>query len=993
VTRASSLALDAPAVVAWMRQRVGSSAHLCLDSRRVARGDVFFACAGRTHDGRLHIAQALAAGAAAVVAQADDAQDAARLDAAYPAAASAPLLAVQGLAQWLGAIAHTWYDQPSHAMTVIAVTGTNGKTSTVQWLAAALCAGDVACGAIGTLGVTLPDGTQAHSDLTTPDALSLHRSLALLRDAGARVAAIEASSIGIAQGRLDGVRIALAGFTNLTHDHLDYHQTMAQYRQAKFALFAREDLRGAVVNLDDAAGQDLFARLPADRRLGYACTLAGDTVSGAVGGAASTATAASARAKADAAVLAGQVRVAAHGQVFQLTLPDGTAQVVTTIPGAHNVSNLLLVAGLLHAMDWPLPRVAQALAALRAVPGRMQVVSPPAGAALGTIPMVVVDYAHTPDALERALQALRQTAQARQGSLMCVFGCGGSRDAGKRPVMGKIAATLADRVIVTSDNPRDEDPNTIAAQILAGIDQKSGGGEANRVRVILERPQAILLAILQAKPGDVVLLAGKGHELWQETQGKRKPFDDREWAALALAWRAASGVSSDTRTLRPGQLFIALRGEHVDGHQYLAQAAQAGAMAAIVQQRNPDVALPQCCVGDTFEAVDHMALAKRQQYALPVIAVTGSNGKTTTKDMIASILRAHFGEDAVHATPGNFNNALGVPLTLLALNAQHRVSVVEIGMNHPGEIAGLAAMVQPTVALVNNAQREHQEFMHSVAEVAFENGMVLSALPSDGTAVYPSQDEYAQVWDTLASNRARLRFGVVHAGSNADVNFDVYADGIELREDGMTFCLHLPEGDNGVNLRIPGVQVDLSIAGLHNVHNAVAAAACAHAVGVPAPAIARGLADFQPVAGRMHMLTYRGMRLINDTYNANPDSVRAAIDALAQLPGVRTLVLGDMGEVGVKSQAVHAEVGSYARACGIQTLLAMGEASAATVQAFGTGARSFDSVDALVCAIREAPPAHVLVKGSRFMRMERVVLQLREEQFQQQLPPEHEGAA
>jgi len=962
MTRAGKM--DAPSVLAWLAQNAPHAAHLCLDSRQVGRGDVFFACAGRADDRRRHIAQAVQAGAAAVVAQANAAARLAPLD--------VPLLRVPGLTRLLGAIAHAWYGQPSEALTVIAVTGTNGKTSTVQWLAAALCAGGMPCGAIGTLGLTLPDGQTVGGTLTTPDVLTLHRSLVRLRDAGAAVAAIEASSIGIDQGRLDGVRIAFAGFTNLTHDHLDYHQNMAQYRAAKFSLFSRAQLRGAVVNLDDDAGKELFARMPAAQRLGYTC-----------------------RADVDAAVAAREMQVAAHGQVFQLQLPDGSAQLVTPIPGAHNVSNLLLVAGMLHWLGWPLQRVVQALTGLRPVPGRLQVVAPPVSAAAYAMPTVVVDYAHTPDALERALQALRQTAQASQGNLTVVFGCGGNRDAAKRPVMGAIAARLADHVIVTSDNPRDEAPQDIAAQIVAGIEAnrdgkrrkgRSKGGRTSPARVILERAQAILLAILQAKPGDVVLLAGKGHELWQEAQGKRKPFDDREWAGLALAWRAASGVSSDTRTLRPGQLFMALPGEHVDGHQYLAQAAQAGAIAAMVERRNPDVDLPQCCVGNTFEAVDHMAFARRQQYALPVIAVTGSNGKTTTKEMIASILRAQFGADAVHATRGNFNNTLGVPLTLLELNAQHRVSVMELGTNHPGEIAQLAAMAQPTVALVNNAQREHQEFMHSVAMVAFENGMVLTTLPDDGVAVYPSRDEYASVWDVLAANRARLRFGVLDAKATEAVEFDVYADAIELREDGATFRLHLPEAEGGV-------RVDLSISGAHNVHNAVAAAACAHAVGVPAPTIARGLADFQPVAGRMHMLAYRGMRLINDTYNANPDSVRAAIDALAQLPGARILVLGDMGEVGAQSQAVHAEVGSYARERGIQTLLAMGEDSAATVRAFGAGAHWFDSVEALLDAIRQAPPAHVLVKGSRFMEMERVVLHLHQDEFQEQLQRQHGGAA
>ena len=906
---------QAAQVVRWLQEHVSASAHLCMDSRQIAQGDVFFACAGRNSDGRLHVEAALAAGAAAIVTYAP-------LSGSF----SVPVQLVPGLAALLGEIADHWYGKPSQDLTVIAVTGTNGKTSTVQCLASALNQESVACGTVGTLGVMLPDGSNLGGVLTTPDVLGLHRGLAALRDAGAAVAAIEASSIGIEQGRLDGVRIAFAGFTNLTRDHLDYHRTLDAYRAAKLALFRFPGLRGAIVNLDDETGASIHAQA------GDALNVLGYTAEG----------------REQAAISASELQVASHGQIFRLALPDGGAQLVTPMPGAHNVSNLLLVAGLLHLLGWPLQRVARALARLKPVPGRLQVVEPPVHS--GNEPLVVVDYAHTPDALERALLALRETASASGGKLVCVFGCGGDRDAGKRPLMGEIAARLADRVLVTSDNARSEDPQDIIEQILSGMPQQ-------RPTVIIERAQAIAHAIWQARSGDVVLLAGKGHETYQEVRGVRTPFDDREWARAALLWKQAQAVSTDSRSIQAGQIFVALRGENFDGHNYLAQVGAAGALAAVVERQNPDIALLQLALGDTRQALIHLATAWRLQFDIPLVAVTGSNGKTTTKEMIASILRSWVGEDAVLATQGNLNNDIGVPLTVLRLRDSHRAAVIEQGMNHPGEIAVLADIAKADVALVNNAQREHQEFMSSVQAVAQENGAVLSALSADGVAVYPGDDTYARLWGALADGRKRLRFGLRD-------DLEVHASDINVTADGSVFELHTPQGN---------CRIDLPAAGLHNVRNALASAACAIAAGASLQHVAEGLQAFRAVKGRLQQMRLGDFSLIDDTYNANPDSVLAAIDVLAQLQGATRLVLGDMGEVGNDSDAVHAEVGRYARERGIGSLFTVGTASAHAADAFGAGAQAFKDRDALVQALLTQAPAHTLVKGSRFMRMEHVV--------------------
>ncbi|MDS1142593.1 bifunctional UDP-N-acetylmuramoyl-L-alanyl-D-glutamate--2,6-diaminopimelate ligase MurE/UDP-N-acetylmuramoyl-tripeptide--D-alanyl-D-alanine ligase MurF [Pusillimonas sp. SM2304] len=925
--------MSAHDILSWLRQHAAPTAHLCLDTRQLVAGDVFFACEGRVSDGRDYIDQAIEAGAAAIVMHGD------QQDGTSPVK-GVPVMVVPGLSQQLGLIAHLWYGKPSAQMSVIAVTGTNGKTSCVQWLAAALNAEGIPCGTIGTLGVSLPDGANLGGALTTPDVLTMHRSLAAMHQAGAQVVALEASSIGLDQGRLEQVCIDIAAFTNLTHDHLDYHQTFEHYRRAKFALFDWPGLRSAVVNADDPAGAELIGTLAPATTLAY-----------------------STRGKETAAVQAQDIHAGRYGLVFNLVTRDGAAQLLTRLVGEHNIANLLLVAGVLQQLGWDLSRIARVLGTLRSVEGRLQVVEPLDGAGQAQ-PLVIVDYAHTPDALERALLALRDVARTRGGRLVCVFGCGGSRDRGKRPMMGRIASDRADEAVLTNDNPRLEDPLEIIGQIAAGMPRAP--------RIEPDRAQAILSTVWAAEPNDVVLLAGKGHETYQESQGRRTPFDDREWARFALSWQKGLSISTDTRSIGPGQLFVALKGDAFDGHAYLETARAAGACAAVVEQKDSTVDMPQFALGDTRQALIRIGRIWRRQHELPVIAVTGSNGKTTTKEMIAAILRQWPGEDASLATRGNLNNDIGLPLTVLRLNRQHRAAVLELGMNHPGEISLLAGVAQATIALVNNAQREHQEFMLTVEAVARENGAVIEALPDDGIAVFPGDDAYSGLWSTLAGKRRIVRFGF-------DSDFDVYADQIHAQPTHTGCRLHTPAGSASLTLAAPGV---------HNLRNALAAAACACSAGVPLASIVQGLESFNPVAGRMqpHALA-DGYQLIDDTYNANPDSVRAAIDVLARLSGKRVLVLGDMGEVGANGNAMHAEVGAYAHECGIDVLLAFGPACAHAAQAFGAGAQAFDSIDALNSQLLAELPAHILVKGSRSTRMERVVHAL-----EKQLINHEEGA-
>jgi UDP-N-acetylmuramoyl-tripeptide--D-alanyl-D-alanine ligase len=437
-------------------------------------------------------------------------------------------------------------------------------------------------------------------------------------------------------------------------------------------------------------------------------------------------------------------------------------------------------------------------------------------------------------------------------------------------------------------------------------------------------------------------------------------------------------VHTDTRTTQAGDLFVALRGERYDAHDHLAQAREAGAVALLAERGVADCGLPGLIVPDSRVALGVLSANWRARFDIPVVAITGSNGKTTVTQMVASILRAWMAEqgspEGALSTQGNFNNEIGVPLTLLRLRAGvHRCAVVELGMNHPGEIALLAAMAAPTVALVNNAQREHQEFMHTVEAVARENGEVFKHLSAQGAAVFPLDDaEHTPIWQHLSGSHRMLGFAT-------DASAPVQGQARWVQASAQQ---PMPHWRISMSTPLGQADVQLAMAGQHNVRNALAACAAAVGAGVSLSAIVAGLQAFEPVKGRSAMrqveIQGRTVTLIDDSYNANPDSVRAAIDMLAALPGPRWLLLGDMGEVGTQGPAFHVEVGAHAREQGIEHVWTAGDLCQHTAQAYGAGARSFalaaDIVTALQASQDAAPvAASILVKGSRFMKMEQIV--------------------
>lgn len=436
-------------------------------------------------------------------------------------------------------------------------------------------------------------------------------------------------------------------------------------------------------------------------------------------------------------------------------------------------------------------------------------------------------------------------------------------------------------------------------------------------------------------------------------------------AALAMTRRGAdaevSGVTTDSRAVGRGDLFVALRGERFDGHDFVDRALAAGAAAALVDDpgRVATPGAPLLVVEDTRVALGRLGAWWRSRFPIPIAAVTGSSGKTTVKDMLAAILRAHHGETAVLATEGNLNNDIGLPVMLLRLRAQHRCAVLEMGMNHLGEISYLTGLAAPDVAAINNAGTAHIGELGSQDNIARAKGEIFEGLDARGIAVLNADDAYFGFWRGLAGGHAIVDFALDHPAA--------VTASYTLGDEGALVNLRTPSGHAVAQLRVPG---------LHNVRNALCAAATAHALGVPDAVIGAGLSAYGGTKGRLQRRRGpNGALLVDDTYNANPDSMKAAIDWLAGAGGRRVLVIGDMGELGEASRRLHAEVGRHARELGIDLLFALGEASAEAVRAFGDAGRHFADVETLAgaAAAECAPGTVVLVKGSRFMRMERVV--------------------
>ena len=953
----------------------GDVSSICYVAEACGPGSLFVAIPGLAFDGHHFIGRAIERGARFIVHQ---------KDIEVPDGVTA--VQVSDSRRALGTLAKNYFGDPSSRLTLIGITGTSGKTTVSYLLESILTAAGFRCGVLGTINYRY-NGKFFPAPNTTPESYDLQRILNEMADAGVTHVIAEVSSHALDLKRVDDCDFDLAVFTNLSPEHLDYHKDMEDYFRAKKRLFAellprsRKNLPcKAVINADDPRGRRLIGEISVPV-LSYGLENAGG-------------------------VSAQNAVVSLRGIRADIRLNGEKIPVSSGLIGGFNLSNILAACAAASVLGAEPRAIAAGIQNLSFVPGRLERVVPSGGV------HVFVDYAHKPDALEQVLRNLHGLKQKR---ILTVFGCGGNRDRAKRPMMGGIATEWSDLTIVTSDNPRREDPLEIIREIEAGIDEtriRKASPEglefdaAGHVYTVLaDRRAAIEAAVRIAQPQDIVLIAGKGHEDYQILGTKKVPFDDRLAAARALrlkfsgrmspafslaevlaatggrlaagdADQTVYGISTDSRQIRPGNLFVALAGEHFDGHAFVAKAVEEGADGVLVADAgkikigtaNQQIGVIEAA--DTLRALGDLAHAHRRRFSIPVIALTGSSGKTTTREMLACILGQ---EKNVLRTEGNFNNLIGLPQTLFRMTDQHDAAVLEMGTNTRGEIKRLTQIAAPDIGLITNVGPAHLAGFGSVEAVREEKGDLWLHMDPAGTAVVNLDDEAVRRTADRWSGR-RVTFSM-SAGADVGVN-DIRRNGAR----GVSFHLLM----NG-----QAHKVDMKVAGLHNIYNAMAAAAAALACGAGAESIRRGLSMFQPVGGRMEILRLQnGAYLINDAYNANPASVREALLTLRDLMNSHDafVLLGDMLELGDAAPEMHRKIGLLLATIGVAAVFLQGDFAQATAEGAREGGLAAERIlflqddeEAVAFLKRKLRKGDwILVKGSRRMKMDRLAARLGE---------------
>ena len=974
---------------------------ISVDSRNCREDALFIALCGEERDGHHFIPQAMEQGCRAFLVERG------RYDGQEVRNEQVVVIEVADTRAACALVAEQVFAHPATEVAILGITGTNGKTTISYLLESVLAEAGERVGIIGTVSYRYQDQDgKLHvipAPFTTPEPLLLQSILKEMVDAGVDSIIMEVSSHGLSQNRIGGLQCDVAAFTNLSRDHLDYHADMEDYFQAKSLLFTKHLKEEGKAVITCAEEEENWSS-----KLAAICNDLGLST-----------------------MTCGQ----AHCDIFPLTstttlqqtditlqTANGIFPCVSPLVGSFNIMNLQTTFAMALAAGVSEKTICDGLANATGAPGRLQRIAPcPGEEALR--PTVFVDYAHTPDALLQVLQTLKGLPHER---LLCVFGCGGDRDQGKRVQMGKICASFADIAVITDDNPRTEDPDTIRAMIAEGVKEtklpehdlewltgRDGSGKG--YVTVPNRADAINFAIQTAGKGDIVLIAGKGHEDYQITAAGKHFFDDSLEAKAALSsWKvetvaAATGgtilsegvehhtlgnVDTDSRTIENNDIFVALEGERFDGHSYTEQVEAAGAGCLVVHRRpEQHCTAPVVLVDNTEKALGKMAAYRRtcmQHWSQPVVVgITGSSGKTTLKEMCYSIFTRQWdgkdsrGQSRVLKTAGNFNNTIGLPLSLLPITPSHLGVLLEMGMNRPGEIEWLTKIADPDIACINNVHGAHLQGLGTIEGVAKAKGELFMNCRPD-TILIVNNDDHRVVSLAEQCKQKKVVYGWQESGAS---ELDIYATAVEAgRGETVQFVLHVEGEQTTICLPVPG---------LHNVSNALAAAAISHAAGIALEQIAEGLEAFAAADSRMQIVDGpAGVRIINDCYNANPESMRAGLKTLAGFTGApRVAVLADMLELGENAATLHQELGRFAAESGIEFLALLGdhkedvlagaqaaEKGSAVVRTFIEQKSCMHWLQELIDTGQVGAGSYILVKGSRGMRLENLVNMLRGEQ-------------
>lgn len=950
------------------------------DSRSVKAGCLFIAVKGYENDGHAFISHALRNGAAAVVAEKNDA----RLD---------NVILVKNSRQAMASIAADFYGNPSREMTLIGVTGTNGKTTITFLIESIFKACGYATGVIGTVNIRFNDQI-VDNPVTTPDAIDFQRTLHDMKTAGITHVVMEVSSHGLKLNRVDNCLFDVGIFSNLTQDHLDFHDNMENYFQCKKRFFTdflgplNGRLAPAVLNIDDSKGMQLH------QELDYKTfSLSIDT---------------------SADIQADDISDTIEGLSATIHYPEGFFKISSSLTGRFNLENILCATGAALALDVEPQFIQQGLESCVNIPGRLEKIPNQLDRYL------FVDYAHTPNALDSVLRTLKEHSRKR---LITVFGCGGDRDRKKRPVMGQMACQNSNITIITSDNPRTENPGSIINDIVKGLTNFQSLSLAElavspfKKGFIIEqdRKKAIETAVSLSKPGDIIVVAGKGHENYQITNSGTIHFDDREELESAcrkmaeqfkpIPWKPADltdaldcelliknidpghtfdGISIDSRTIADRDVFLALKGKTFDGHTFIVDLARKGIKGFIAEKEffnsldgdvqkeffSKDILFIE--TPNTLSSLGKLARYQRLRANVKIFAITGSNGKTTTGNIITRIFNTRY---HTLSAKGNFNNEIGLPLTLLNLSNAHEWAIVEMGMNHAGEISRLTQYAMPDMAMVINVAEGHLEGLGTIDSVAKAKAEIFEGIQNNGIAIINGDDSRRDVLETYARKNKKIH-SILFFGNAPDTSFNAFD--IITRNGSTLFCSKIKNQTVNLSIKSPAHFM---------VNNCLAAITAANSAGIDPECISAGIRSFDSVPGRMHIYKIsQKVHLIDDTYNANPASVSNALKTLHRIShGTLSIAaLGDMLELGEQSDKLHYEIGKEISTLNIDYLFVFGKQGKHTIagaveNGFSEYSTYHGDKEAIAKQIFQLlnKETWILVKGSRGMVMEHVIQALK----------------